>query len=388
MNRISSIIIFLLLLFFLKASAAKPELNFSGQVVAWTTASLENPLLIQPGARFVPTFTGKYSLMNSNVIDFEASANINGSVTFENDVWADTLGVVKPYRVWMRYSGEKFELRAGLQKINFGPAKMFRPLMWFDAMDIRDPLQLTDGVYGILGKYFFDNNGSVWLWSMAGNKQPKGFEVFGSVPGIPEFGGRFELPLAGGEVGFAYHHRTLTQQFNRIGIVTGDHRHVENRFGIHGRWDVEVGLWFEASASLIGDNDLSSMYFPKKTDMINIGLDYTVPVANGIGLTLEYFRYHNAEQLFTGGVEANVLGLMASYPLTLIDNISAMFFYLPAGSNSMAMSYLSWSRSWDNFSLYLMAFLNPKSYQLPAMPAQGRNMFAGKGLQVMGAYNF
>jgi hypothetical protein len=243
-------------------------------------------------------------------------------------------------------------------------------------------------VYGILGKYFFENNGSVWLWGMAGNKQPKGFELFGTVPEIPEFGGRIEMPLAGGEIGVAYHHRSLTQQFNRIGLITGDHRHTENRFGIHGRWDVEVGIWFEASASLIGENYLSSMYFPKKTDMINIGMDYTVPIGNGIGLTMEYFRYHNAEQLFTGGVEANVVGLMANYPLTLMDNISAMFFYLPAGSNSMAMSYISWSRSWDNFSLYLMAFLNPKTYQLPAMPAQGRNMFAGKGLQVMGAYNF
>jgi len=376
------------MLVIMKTSAEQPQLNFGGQVVAWTAASVEKPVLIQPGVRIVPAFTGEFSLKNSNLIDFEASANISGSITFENDVCTDTFGVFKPYRVWLRYSTEKLELRAGLQKINFGPAKMFRPLMWFDAMDIRDPLQLTDGVYGILGKYFFDNNGSVWLWSLAGNKQPKGFELFGSVPAIPEFGGRFELPFAGGEVGFAYHHRTLTQQFNRMGIVTGDHRHVENRFGIHGRWDVEVGIWFEASASLIGENYLTSMYFPKKTDMINIGLDYTVQLGNGIGLTMEYFRYHNAEQLFTGGVAANVLGLMANYPLTLMDNISAMLFYVPAESHSMAMSYISWFRSWDNFSLYLMAFLNPKTYQFPAMPVQGRNMFAGKGFQVMGAYHF
>jgi hypothetical protein len=63
-------------------------------------------------------------------------------------------GDIKPYRLWARYSTSQLEIRAGLQKINFGSANILRPLMWFDQMDPRDPLQLTDGVWGILGRYY------------------------------------------------------------------------------------------------------------------------------------------------------------------------------------------------------------------------------------------
>ena len=61
----------------------------------------------------------------------------------------------KPYRLWLRYSTSHLEIRAGLQKINFGSSNILRPLMWFDKMDFRDPLMLTDGVYALLGRYYF-----------------------------------------------------------------------------------------------------------------------------------------------------------------------------------------------------------------------------------------
>jgi len=56
--------------------------------------------------------------------------------------------------MWIRLSTKQFELRAGLQKINFGSATLLRPLMWFDKIDPRDPLQLTDGVYALLARYY------------------------------------------------------------------------------------------------------------------------------------------------------------------------------------------------------------------------------------------
>ena len=52
-----------------------------------------------------------------------------------------------PTAAWLRLSTSRFEARVGLQKINFGSATLFRPLMWFDSLDPRDPLQITDGVY-------------------------------------------------------------------------------------------------------------------------------------------------------------------------------------------------------------------------------------------------
>lgn len=63
------------------------------------------------------------------------------------------------FRFSGQLSGRVSELRLGLQKINFGSAQLFRPLMWFDKMDPRDPLQMTDGVWGALYRYYFRNNG-------------------------------------------------------------------------------------------------------------------------------------------------------------------------------------------------------------------------------------
>ena len=64
----------------------------------------------------------------------------------------------------------------GLQKINFGSAVLLRPLMWFDSLDPRDPLQLTDGVYAVLLRYYFPNNANLWAWALYGNDSPKGWE--------------------------------------------------------------------------------------------------------------------------------------------------------------------------------------------------------------------
>lgn len=379
----------MILIFFCWGLLAQAEqdvkMHLNGQVVAWTTAQFNDPIVIQPGARFVPSFTGKFEISKQSFFDFEASLNINGSLTFEKGNLVDTVGQFKPYRIWGRYANDKFEVRAGLQKINFGSAKMFRPLMWFDGMDIRDPLQLTDGVYGILGKYYFENNANLWLWGLVGNDRPKGYELYGSALLKPEFGGRIEMPAGPGEIGLSYHYRKLIPNHNNYNLPLSVVEMKENRIGVNGKWDLEVGLWFESSIFLIEERD-ASVY--GKTDMMNLGIDYTLPFGNGLGVTLEYFRYHTGDKLFTGDLSAQVLGGMLNYPVSLMDNVSGMLFYLPAGSNSMCLNYFSWNRNYDNFSLYVIAFWNPDGYSLPALQTQNRNLFAGKGLQLMASYNF
>lgn len=363
----------------------KAGVAFNGQMVLWTTAQFENPFVVQPGGRYVPTLTGKFDLIKQSYIDFEASLNINGSLTYEKGNLVDTTGQIKPYRIWGRYANDQFEIRAGLQKINFGSAKLFRPLMWFDGMDVRDPLQLTDGVYAILAKYYFENNANVWLWGMLGNDKPKGYELFGSSLWKPEFGGRIEHPAGPGEVGLSYHHRTLQSDHNMYNLPFPSVELAENRIGLNGKWDVEIGVWFESSISLLQDNTLS---IPTKTDMLNVGADYTLPIGNGLGVTLEYFRYHTGDKLFAGGASAQLVGSMLTYPVSLLDNLSGMVFFLPAGANSMWLNYLTWSRTYDNISLYLMAYWNPVNYNLPVLQTQGRNLYAGKGVQVMASFYF
>ncbi len=154
------------------------SLGFRGQAIGWTTLNPAEPFQAQAGLRYIPELSfslpaGKYTL------DGEVSANMWLSGTFANDTSAFDRDLA-PYRMWVRFSGDQFELRAGLQKINFGSAQMFRPLMWFDYIDPRDPLQLTDGVYGLLARYFFLNNANIWLWGLYGNDKVKGWEIIPS----------------------------------------------------------------------------------------------------------------------------------------------------------------------------------------------------------------
>ena len=164
---------------FLMAQEDSTKVTFNGQVTAWGVGQFENPFGIQLGGRFVPTLLGNFNLTPKTKIDFEASLNINGTANFTGLRYDSVMGQFKPYRVWARYSTNKWEVRLGLQKINFGSAKLFRPLMWFDGVDVRDPLQLTDGVYGALGRYYFPNNANIWLWTLMGNDKPKGYETIG-----------------------------------------------------------------------------------------------------------------------------------------------------------------------------------------------------------------
>ena len=371
---------FSFILFSIVGQNDSTHLSFNGQVTAWGIGQFQTPIPMQFGARFVPTLLGNFQLSAKSKLDFEASININGSLNytgFHNDT---ILGQLKPYRIWLRYSGDNWEVRAGLQKINFGSAKMFRPLMWFDAMDVRDPLQLTDGVYGVLGKYFFQNNANLWLWGLIGNKNPKGYELWGSTEWKPEIGGRFEMPAGPGEIAVSTHNRRLNYN-----IGSGKEFN-ETRIGLDGKWDVGIGLWFESSIT-ITDAQNNPFLFPFKVqDMWNVGADYTVPLGNGLGVTIEYFRYHAGDKFLVEGNAVNVVGTMLTYPLSMLDNLSGMIFYLP--DQNKWMNYLSWGRTYDNFTIYAIGYWNPDNVQLVTAQTQSRNMFAGKGIQVMVNYNF
>jgi len=381
--RLIFIIFILLILSDLNAQSDSAKVHFNGQLVGWTTAQFENPFMLQPGGRFVPTITGKFELKSSSYFDFEASLNMNGNITIEDMSKSTLTGDIKPYRVWARYATDKIEIRAGLQKINFGQAKMFRPLMWFDGMDVRDPLQLTDGVYGVLGKYFFENNANLWLWGLIGNENRKGWEMFGTEKWKPEVGGRIELPVLNGEMAMTTHYRKV-HAINMLSSAWNDYRLLaENRIGLDGKWDLGVGLWFESSTTITEKNWIM---VPRFQDMLNVGIDYTLPVGNGLGVTFEYLRYHAGDNFFTKGNTANLIGSMFSYPVTMMDNLSAMFFYIP--NQSALYNYVTWNRNYDKWSIYAIGYWNPVNTQMLLFQTSNTNLFAGKGVQVMVSYNF
>jgi hypothetical protein len=365
------------------------DFQFSGQLAGWGGVQQSSPSGWMAGGRFVPSLTGSFSSGGNSVWDMETSLNINGGGIWLHDSLPEYTGRVKPYRVWFRYSTPQFELRAGLQKMNFGAAKLLRPLMWFDGMDIRDPLQLTDGVYGLLSRYYFDSNSTLWAWVLAGNHRPKGYEWAGTARWKPETGGRFQIPLGPGEVGVNYHYREVDPHTSLLPIASPipSTSLSENRIGFDGKWDIGVGLWVEGSLTTL--EKVPQVALPSRTDMLNLGLDYTFPLGNGVGFTFEYFRYHTGNRFFTGGAVANVLATMVNYPLSLIDNLSMMVFCLPSPGGVFWMNYLSWSRTYDQLSVYVIGFLNPEEMSLPVMSSQGgSNVFTGKGLQLMLSYNF
>jgi len=122
-------------------------LIFKGQFSGWAgySSGAELPLII--GGRYLPQLN--LDVKKGTVrYDFEVAANVSGNGIMEPFSQSEWSGTMKLYRGWARISTDNAELRVGLQKINFGSATLLRPLMWFDRIDPRDPLQLTDGVWG------------------------------------------------------------------------------------------------------------------------------------------------------------------------------------------------------------------------------------------------
>ena len=289
MNR--RIIYILLITLFICSQSAKGQktgIDFQNQISGWAGLNFSDPLRYQTGVRYIPTLSPWWERASNSKLDAEISFNAYGNLLFTGSDFDTANYSFKPYRAWLRYSTSHFELRAGLQKINFGSANILRPLMWFDKMDYRDPLQLTEGVYGLLGRYYFSNNINIWLWTLYGNDKVKGWESVPSVKTIPEFGGRFQLPVPRGEIGMSYHHRTADYSAAYAGLpLVTETDFSEDRLALDGKWDLGVGLWFEYSRNL---NDKNNTLMSRWETYYNLGLDYTFSLGNGLNLISEFFH--------------------------------------------------------------------------------------------------
>ena len=106
----------------------KPPHKFEidGQVSAYTSYSPDNNFDWFVGSRYLPEVNYEYNFKNKSMLDFEVSANVYGSVLFHPFNSSKTDGDINPYRLWGRYSGKQYEIRVGLQKIDFGTAMMLR----------------------------------------------------------------------------------------------------------------------------------------------------------------------------------------------------------------------------------------------------------------------
>jgi hypothetical protein len=373
------ILIIILTAFNVPKTFPQDSLSFAGQLPVHVSVNSENALPLGIGARYIPRLNYKTSLKHYRFLDFEASANLYGNAAFHLFDSTGSGGDIKLYRLWTRFSTHQLEIRAGLQKINFGSASLLRPLMWFDRIDPRDPLKLTDGVWGLLARYYFLNNANVWLWGLYGNNNLKGWETLPSSKKVPEFGGRFQMPLPHGEGGLTYHHRTadgssLSDSSHTIGNIS------ENRLGLDAKFDMTVGWWAEASLSGYGQD--IGMYTNQK--IINLGADYTFGLGNGLTIIYEQLiaSYSRKVLSFTNAFTFSMMSI--NYPAGLFSNIGAIFYY--DWKNSKMYNFINFQLQFNSLSLNFMGYINPKVYNIPAQDA-GESLFAGRGAMIMLVFN-
>lgn len=369
------IFIFLISIAFNPILKAQDTLVFKGQFSSWLHFNPDNDLNIWAGARYLPQVNYQIQFDKNQLLDFELSANITGSLGSNLNDSPFTDAQISPYRAWMRYSGTKFEIRAGLQKINFGSATILRPLMWFDEVDARDPLKFTNGVWGLLGRYYFLNNANVWAWVLYGNNKARGWEFAERNKHYPEFGGRMQFPIANSEIGLTYHHQILDTR-SIANLVTPIDYVPENKFGLDIKIDWHIGLWVEGVYAVKNAN-LGSF---TNQEMITTGFDYTFGIGNGLYVVAEHLIAANDENAFEFKQPIHFTASSLNYPVGLFDNVNLIFYY--DWANKSVYNFINWQRQFNKFDLHLMAYWNPKNSTLPTAGG-GNNLYGGKGIQLM-----
>lgn len=358
---------------------AQDTIRFSGQLSSFTDIHSGSRLPLLAGGRYIPQLNISHRNSKKRLFDTELSLNMYGSAGIHPFDSASFSGKIKPYRMWIRYSSDQFELRLGLQKISFGSAMILRPLMWFDQPDPRDPLKLTDGVWGMLARYYFLNNTNIWIWGLYGNNKPRGWESVPNNKEIPEFGGRIQVPVPGGEAAVSFNHRVADNRgmsyfsnfFEKI---------PEDRIGFDAKWNLKVGLWVEGSWT----RKAKDLEMFTNQEIIDAGIDYTFNFGNGLYAAYEQLLFSDDQKAFAFKNNTSFSLLSVNYPVGLFDRISGIVFYNRKGNN--LYKFVSWQKQFDRIMFYIMAYWNPEANLLPAM-SSGSGAFSGKGIQLMFVFN-
>ena len=264
-------------------------------------------------------------------------------------------------------------------RLNFGSAVLIRPLMWFDGLDPRDPMQFSEGVYGALVRVFFNNNANVWLWGLYGNDEIKGWELFPTKPERGELGGRVQYPIKTGELAFTYHRRepdlsSLMQP--GLPVLTG--APIEQRYAFDMRWDIEIGFWSEIVVVDRGAESLLNRW----QRFINVGADYTIGIGNGIGVTGEYFETGEPADLLGSSNPDQLIAGSVDYSLGIADVIKCVFYHDLGRGESY--SFFAWVHTLDNWKFSFNGFWNPPA---SILNYDSGSMLNGKGIQITIAFN-
>ena len=370
----------MLYLFFTSQAQAQNTFNFDGQLSGVVNWSPENDAYGFLNGRYIPELNYDWKLDSIHSLYFEASANMYGSVFAYKGDSLISEGNIQPYRIYARFTGNRYEARVGLQKIDFGSAMILRPLQWFNEIDPRDPLQLTNGVYAALGRYYFLNNANIWVWGLIGNVNTRGFDAVKPNPEIPEFGGRFQYPVPKGELALSYHHRYADvsefPQFATLDAIP------ENRIGLDGKWDVGVGLWFE-SAYIKKQQNVGEL---TNQTLFTLGSDYTFGIGSGLNVVFEHMVLGYDESNIGFATHYNTSAVSISYPIGFFDHLS--FFTTYSWEFRAASYFLNYQHDFRKITGYFMAYFTPKTSSSFVYNSNDFvNSFTGPGLRVMLVFN-
>ncbi|MGB0294824.1 MAG: hypothetical protein ACPGAO_08365 [Flavobacteriaceae bacterium] len=362
---------------FLSSTALNAQrIEFDGQIQLQANQGLQENSSLFWGGRYLPEFNFESAQDSLQSWSIQVAANASAFKSLNSTAQINT--DLAPYRAWIRYLNKEWEFRLGLQKIDFGAASLLRPLQWFNQIDPRDPLALTNGVYGLLIRYYFKNNTNLWLWSLYGNQKPRGFDLFNSSKTKTEWGGRFQFLVPKGEWGLTYHYRTTDFTENNLIDYFGESP--EYRLGLDAKWDLGIGLWTESTYI----QRTQSIGLFKHQFLSTLGADYTFGIGNGLHLIGEHLiSSFGAEHAFENQA-SHVSAINANYPLGLFNSISFLVYHQwSTNQNSLVLNY---QEQFNKISAYLIAYYNSNQFEA-AQQNEILYTFSGPGLQLLLIYN-
>lgn len=340
----------LLLLIFVTVQANSLSWNLTNKITSknrFITSKASNDFSFD--LNYQPNLSLSLWTKSGMKLDTQQIVKQTNSVSWLDSKWEGEIDL-ELYRSLIRFSDLNYELRLGLQQLNFGQALILRPLQWFDNIDPREESRDSDGVYAFLAKKYFLNNANLWGWIILDDD---GFSDDYSRSNFRknlEYGGRWQFPLAASETGFSLHHKRLEEsEFSR-----------ETKLGFDIRRDIVLGVWTETNLSIYHDEHENSY-----ANLLTVGADYTISVGNGLYLLMENLFVSDIKRTGYLPDKAKSLALQVQYPLNLFDSMQSIATY--DWQLKHYNLFFSYGRSYDYLSLYLNLYWNEEEERSSAI---------------------
>ena len=373
-NNLNVLIFFLISICFLNAQY---NFDFDGQLLGQTNIGFEKQSPRFFGLRYLPELILKKKTDSLSSIAFEISGNFSiTGLHLANNI-NESKTNLSPYRIWFRYEIKKWEFRLGLQKIDFGSAQLLRPIQWFNQIDPRDPLGLTNGVNGLLVRRYFKNNSNLWLWGLYGNDKQRGLDAFPTIKKSPEFGGRFQTLIPKGEAAISYHYREAGDVNNQL---FENYISPEHRIGFDSKLDLGFGIWTEVSFV----HRVKNIGLLTNQLLVNIGLDYTFGIGNGLTLSKEYLFSDSSDSLNKDYIRRGFSAISLNYPLNFSSTLSALIYH--QWNNNSQTLMINYQQQFNNLTGYLILYYNPETVQ-GIQQNEIFQSFSGPGVQLLLVFN-